>query len=118
MSSDDQGQTGGFSAYEMALLVRGLLIALTALLLALWLSGVFDADGPAWLSFGVILGGLFSFIVAAAISIMSESVVEDIIKLVLIGGIWLFWRDYELWGLILQGPTVGATVAFLGNRLR
>ncbi len=40
-----------------------------------------------------------------------------LLALWLIGGIWLFWRDHELWGLILQGPTVGAAVAFLGNRL-
>ena len=88
--------------------------------LLLWIGGMLDADGPALLSPGGILACLSSLIIAAAMSVMGETVIEDVVKLLMFGAFWLIWHVYGKYPaveLVMLGMMVGSAAGFLSNRL-
>ena len=117
MNDSEQKATSGFSASEKAQLIRGAICGLGAFLLTLWLGNVFDADGPPLFSLPIILAGLFSMLAALLVSVMGESVIEDVIKLIMFGVLWWFTRQYDAFALITLGMMVGSGIGFLNNRV-
>ncbi len=117
MNEVDQGQSGGFSESEKAMLTRASLIGVIASLATLWLDDVFATNGPSLFSLAVILACLFSLLVTVAVSVMGESVIEDVIKLTIFVVLWRFTRQYDALALITLGLMVGATAGLLNNRI-
>ena len=120
MSGKEEKQPEGFSSSEKVMLVKAVITGAAALLVTLWFGNVFDADDPAPLSLSVIFSCLFSFLVAAATSIMSESAIGDIVKLLMFTAFWFLWYLYgEHAGveLVMLGMVIGSAVGLLSNRL-
>ncbi len=117
MNKDAQGQSGGFSESEKGMLIRAAFIGFIASLGTLWLGDVFDANGPSLLSLTVILACLFSLLATVLISVMGESVIEDVIKLLIFALLWWFTRQYDAVALITLGLMVGGTAGLLNNRI-
>lgn len=119
MSEEEQMQNGGLSKSEKAMLAGAVATGLIAPGVTLWIAGAFDAGGPALASFSMILAALLSLAVAVAVSVMGESVGEDIVKVFLFGLPWLilhFVDKYNTLELITLGMLIGSVVGFIGNR--
>ena len=48
---------------------------------------------------------------------MGESVIEDVVKILMVSVIWWFTRKYMAIDLITMGMLVGAGAGFINNRL-
>ena len=117
MTDIDQNQTAGFSESEKAKLFRAGFLGLIAAIATLWIGNVFEAEGPSLLSFEVVLASLASFVVAGIFSVMGESVIEDVVKMLMVSVMWRFTRKYMAIDLIAMGMLVGAGAGFINNRL-
>jgi len=117
MREAGQGQAGGFSRSEKVLLAKAVGAAIIASAITLWLGGVFSGNTPVQSRVEVVLACLFSFGSAAAVSVMGETVIEDVIKLLMFGVLWWFTRKYSMFDLVTLGMLVGCVTAFVGNRI-
>ncbi len=114
--TENEKEAAGLSRSEKALLFRSAIFGVIASIVTLWLGDVFKADGPSLFHIEVIVTCILSIVVSIGISIMGESVIEDVVKLVMFGVIWWLSIKFERFELITLGLVIGCVAGFLNNR--
>ena len=117
MSETDQSQSRGFSKSERAQMIRTAIFGLLAFMITLWLVYTPDVDVLPLPGYKIALTGLFSYLSSMLISVTQESLIEDVIKLVMFSVLWWFTSDYQTMNLISLGMLIGGATGFLNNRL-
>jgi len=121
VDEQEQGQNNGLSKSEKAALIRAVVTGLAASVATVWPGAISLAGGiTTLLGICAILSCLLAFAVAASMIITAESWIEDSVKLLLFGMIWLtvhFFAPSHAFESITLGLLIGSVTGFLGNRL-
>ncbi len=99
------------------MLVRAVVAGAVAAAVTYWLGDLLAEPGPSWPRAEPVLAALAACLFAPVISIMGESLIEDLAKLVLVGVVWLATQQFEMVDLVTSGMLIGALIGTLNNRL-
>jgi len=117
MNEANQSQPRGLSKSESTLMIRAAIVGLIASIITFWLVSAPDVDALPLPGYKIALASLFSFLASVLISVMEESLIEDVVKLLMFIVLWWFTREYQAINLICLGMLIGGASGFLNNRL-
>lgn len=92
-------------------------IASTSAVTLLWITDVYEEQGLSLFSNRVIIASVVSFFASILMIILGESLIEDIVKIILVCGLLFALHKYPSADLVIIGLIAGFVTGFIFNRV-